>query len=121
MASAVIGMLVAIYQSMQERKYDAALMRVMGASKATLVKQILIEAGLLLAAGIAGGLLISHLTLAALPMLAHGLKDIGFAPLHFLAAEISVAVGLFVSGLLVALLPALAAYRVDVSRTLARG
>jgi putative ABC transport system permease protein len=121
MASAVIGMLVAIYQSMQERKYDAALMRVMGASKATLVKQILIEAGLLLAAGIIGGLLISHLTLAALPMLAHSLKDIGFAPLHFLAAEISVAVGLFVSGLVVALLPALAAYRVDVSRTLARG
>ena len=121
MASAVIGMLVAIYQSMQERKYDAALMRVMGASKATLVKQILIEAGLLLAAGIALGLLMSHLTLAALPMLAHSLKDIGFAPLHFLAAEISVAVGLFVSGLVVALLPALAAYRVDVSRTLARG
>ncbi len=121
MASAVIGMLVAIYQSMQERKYDAALMRVMGASKATLVKQILIEAGLLLAAGIAGGLLISHLTLAALPMLAHSLQDIGFAPLHFLAAEIFVAVGLFISGLVVALLPALAAYRVDVSRTLARG
>lgn len=121
MASAVIGMLVAIYQSMQERKYDAALMRVMGASKATLVKQILIEAGLLLAAGIIGGLLISHLTLAALPMLAHGLKDIGFVPLNFLTAEITVAVGLFVSGLFVALLPALAAYRVDVSRTLARG
>ncbi|MDX2073441.1 MAG: ABC transporter permease [Alphaproteobacteria bacterium] len=121
MASAVIGMLVAIYQSMQERKYDAALMRVMGASRGTLVKQILIEAGLLLAAGIIGGLLMSHLTLAALPMLAHGLKDIGFAPLHFLTAEISVAVGLFVAGLLVALLPALAAYRVDVSRTLARG
>jgi putative ABC transport system permease protein len=121
MASAVIGMLVAIYQSMQERKYDAALMRVMGASKATLVKQILIEAGLLLAAGIALGLLISHVALAALPVLVDGLKDIGFAPLHFLAAEISVAVGLFVLGLVVALLPALAAYRVDVSRTLARG
>lgn len=120
-ASAVIGMLVAIYQSMQERKYDAALMRVLGASKATLVKQILIEAGILMAAGIIGGLLISHLTLAALPMLAHSLQDIGFAPLHFLAAEISVAVVLFVAGLLVALLPALAAYRVDVSRTLARG
>jgi putative ABC transport system permease protein len=121
MASAVIGMLVAIYQSMQERKYDVALMRVMGASKATLVKQILIEAGLLLAAGIAGGLLISHVALAALPVLVDGLKDIGLAPLHFLTAEISVAVGLFISGLVVALLPALAAYRVDVSRTLARG
>jgi hypothetical protein len=56
-----------------------------------------------------------------LPMLVDGLKDIGFAPFHFLAAEISVAVGLFVSGLVVALIPALAAYRVDVSRTLARG
>jgi putative ABC transport system permease protein len=121
MASAVIGMLVAIYQSMQERKYDAALMRVMGASKGMLVKQVLIEAGLLLAAGILLGLVISHAALAALPMLAHSLKDIGFAPLHFLNTEIMVAAGLFVSGLVVALLPALAAYRVDVSRTLARG
>ena len=121
MASAVIGMLVAIYQSMQERKYDAALMRVMGASRGTLVKQILIEAGLLLTSGILGGLLMSHLMLAALPMFATGLKDIGFAPLNFLTAEIAIAIGLFVSGLLVALLPALAAYRVDVSRTLARG
>lgn len=121
MASAVVGMLVAIYQSMQERKYDAALMRVMGASKATLVKQILIEAGLLLVTGIALGLLLSHLTLAVLPMLAIEIKDIGFTPLHFLAAEITVAIVLFVLGLVVALLPALAAYRVDVSRTLARG
>jgi len=121
MASAVIGMLVAIYQSMQERKYDAALMRVMGASRGTLVKQILIEAGLLLAAGLLLGLVISHAALAVLPMLAHNLKDIGFAPLHFLATEIAVAAGLFVLGLVVALLPALAADRVDVSRTLARG
>ncbi len=121
MASAVIGMLVAIYQSMQERKYDAALMRVMGASKGMLVKQIIIETGLLLAAGIVLGLAISHGMLAVLPMLAHNLKDMGFAPLHFLPTEISVAAGLFILGLIVALLPALAAYRVDVSRTLARG
>lgn len=121
MVSAVIGMLVAIYQSMQERKYDAALMRVMGASKAMLVKQILIESGILLAFGIIAGLLLSHLALAALPVMVDGLKDMGFTPLYFLPSELAIAAGLWVAGLVVALLPALAAYRVDVSRTLARG
>ena len=119
MASAVIGMLVAIYQSMQERKYDAALMRVMGASRAMLVKQILIETGLLLALGIITGLLLSHALLAALPMLVSEMRDVGFAAFHFLPVEMSFAAGLFITGLVVALLPALAAYRVDVSRTLA--
>lgn len=120
MASAVIGMLVAVYQSMQERRYDAALMRIMGASRITLVKQIVIEIGILLAVGILAGLFISHLALAALPVMLDSLKDMGFAPFYFLPAEISIAAGLFVIGLIVALLPALAAYRVDVSRTLTR-
>lgn len=120
MASAVIGMLVAIYQSMQERKTDLALMRVLGASKAILVKQVLLEAGLLLVAGIFGGLILGHAALAVLPTISPSLRDIGFMPVRLLAEEVCIVAGLLVAGLTVALLPALAAYRVDVSRTLAK-
>lgn len=119
--SAVAGMLVAIYQSMQERRYDLALMRVLGGSKAMLMRQVVMETGLLLAAGILGGLFLSHAGLALLPLFSAQLKDVGFTPLRLLPEEIAVAAGLLVAGLLVALLPALAAYRVDVSQTLARG
>ncbi len=118
--SAVIGMLVAIYQSMQERKTDIALMRVLGASKATLVKQVVLEAGVLLVAGILAGLLLSHAALAVLPSLSTSLKAVGFVPLRLLVEEIYVVAGLLIAGLIVALLPALTAYRVDVSRTLAK-
>lgn len=118
--SAIAGMLVAVYQSMLERRLDIALMRVLGAPKEMLMKQILLETGLLLAVGILGGLLVSHVALAVLPSLSAQLASMGFAPLHLLPAEIGLAAGLLVSGLCVALLPALAAYRVDVSRTLAK-
>jgi len=118
--SALAGMLVAVYQSMLERRVDIALMRVLGASKGMLMKQIILEAGLLIAAGIGAGLVLSHAALAALPSLSAQLANMGFMPLQLLPGEISMAAGLLIAGLCVALLPALAAYRVDVSRTLAK-
>lgn len=119
--SAVIGMMVAIYQSMQERRYDLALMRVLGASRGVLMRQLVLESGLLLLAGILAGLVISRAVLACLPALSSQMADVGLMPLELLPQEIAAAAGLFVGGLLVAMIPALSAYRVDVSRTLARG
>ena len=119
-ASAVVGMLVAIYQSMQERRYDMALMRVLGAPRNVLMRQVLIETAILLAAGIAGGLLASHVVLAVLPSFLPQLANLAFSPFALLKEEWIAAAGLFAGGLLVALLPAISAYRMDVSRTLAR-
>lgn len=118
--SAVVGMLIAVYQSMQERKTNIALMRLLGASKSALAKQIVLESGMLLITGILGGLVLSHAGLAMLPFVSTQFKDIGFMPISFLATEIYVVTSLMVAGLTVALLPALTAYRVDVSRTLAK-
>jgi putative ABC transport system permease protein len=121
MLSAILGMLIALYNAMQERQYDTALMRVMGASKATVMKQIVLEVGLLLLIGAVGGLFISHLTLSLLSILFDNLRDVGFTPFVFLASEVYVIFGLLFVGLLVSLIPALTAYRVDVSHTLSRG
>jgi len=118
--SALAGMLVAVYQSMLERRVDIALMRVLGASKGMLMKQIVLEVGLLIAAGIGAGLVLSHAALAVLPSLSAQLANMGFTPLQLLPGEVGMAMGLLIAGLCVALLPALAAYRVDVSRTLAK-
>jgi putative ABC transport system permease protein len=118
--SALAGMLVAVYQSMLERRVDIALMRVLGASRGMLMKQVVLEAGLLIAAGIGAGLVLSHVALAMLPSLSAQLANMGFTPLQLLPGEIGMAAGLLIAGLCVALLPALAAYRVDVSRTLAK-
>lgn len=119
-ASAVLGMLVALYQSMRERRYDVALMRVMGASRRTIVVQMLIEAALLLVLGSLLGLALSYGVMALLPVLSAQMSDLGFVPLALLPTELAVVAGVMVSGLLVAVMPALAAYRVDVSRILSK-
>ena len=49
-ASAGLGVLIALSNAMQERRYDLAVMRTLGASRRTLFAQPLLE-GLLLAAG----------------------------------------------------------------------
>lgn len=121
MVSAAVGMLVAIYQSMRERRIDIALMRVMGAPKIMLVKQIMIEAGLLLLAGIVMGLCLSHALLALLPWMFEPFGDMRFMPLQLLAEEIYSVAALLVAGLCVAALPALTVYRIDVSQILSRG
>jgi putative ABC transport system permease protein len=118
--SAVLGMLVALFQSMQARKVDLSLMRALGASKFTLLKQIIVETGLLLVAGLLAGLALCHLALLVLPKFIPQLRDFGMGPFQFLPSEFMMLAGLLISGLIVALIPALTAYRTDVSKTLAR-
>jgi len=121
MASAVVGMLVALYQSMQARRYDLAIMRVLGGTKATLIKQVLLESLILLAAGIALGLLLSHGALGLLPHLSAQLATLKLNAFAFLPEELMACSGLLLAGLLVSVLPAFSIYRMDVSRILAHG
>ncbi|MFO0388776.1 MAG: ABC transporter permease [Alphaproteobacteria bacterium] len=119
-ASAVIGLLVSIYQSMQQRTYDIALMRCFGAPAGTIVKQIMCEITLLLFFGIILGIGLGHVSLWLLPEILAPLKDFHLNPALLLKEEMALAAVIFFSGTLVSLIPAFMAYRVDVSRTLAR-
>ncbi len=119
MAISAISVFVSLYNSLKERKYDLAIMRTMGASKAKLFLIIITEGVCLTVIGSVTGLLLGHLTLQ---LIGH-YEDSTQAKLSggiFLVQETYlVGVG-FGIGLLASLLPAIQAYRSNISKILAQ-
>jgi putative ABC transport system permease protein len=118
-AISLIGMLVALLQSVMQRRYEMALMRALGARRRTLAALVLIETALLLLAALALGFALSRLAMLWMPQLSPQLAAMGAWPLAPMASELLVAGGLGVAGLVIALMPAMLLYRSDVSRLLA--
>ncbi len=112
------SMFISLYASLKDRKYEIALMRVGGASRAKLFLMIILEGVLIAILGIIIGLFFSHL---GMQMMAAGLEEnyrYTFTGFLFLTEEIYLVLGTLVIGFLAAVLPALQAYRVDISTTL---
>jgi putative ABC transport system permease protein len=64
-ASAAVGLFVALTQALDERRYDLAIMRALGASRGTVVAVLLIESLLLAATGLVIGLVLAHVLAAS--------------------------------------------------------
>ncbi len=114
-----ISILVSIYNSMNERTRDIAVMRALGASRDTVLAVILCEACLI---AVCGGLLgwVGGHAIAALasPTIEGrtGVK-ISFLSIHY-PNELWIIPSLVIVGILAGLIPALVAYRTDVSKSL---
>lgn len=118
-ASAALGVFIALYNATQQRRYDLAVMRSLGASPAKLMGQILLEALVLALAGTVLGLAAGHVVTELLGRLlpeaaAMGLTGFAWEPAEFLIVLLVLAVGA-----VAALLPAVRAYRTDIAKTLA--
>ncbi|HXA46273.1 MAG TPA: FtsX-like permease family protein, partial [Burkholderiaceae bacterium] len=117
--SAGLSMFVALYNAMEERKTDLAILRTLGAAPAKLFSLLLFE-GLLLALG--GALLGWILGHVAVEVLGRALSDdqnmsmSGWVSSPDEAWLLAVALAV---GLLAALIPAIRAYRTDIATTLA--
>jgi len=118
-AISLIGMLVALMQSVIQRRYEMALMRALGARRNVLLRLVLMEAALLLAAAIMLGFVLSRIALGLMPGLSPQLAAVGVWQVAPMASELVVIALLFVSGLIISLMPAILLYRSDVSRLLA--
>jgi putative ABC transport system permease protein len=113
-----IGIMVAIYSSMSDRRRDIAIMRSLGARRSTVLAVILLESILLSVGGGLLGWLLGHSLIAlAGPWV---LAETGFAlgSALFTWQEMVLLPGLVVLASLVGFLPALAAYRTDVAKAL---
>lgn len=113
-----IGIMVSIYNSMSDRRRDIAVMRALGARRATVLNVILLESMLLsLGGGLAGWLLGHTLIAAASPWV---LAYTGFAmgAVSFTWQEMALLPALVVLATLVGYLPALDGYRTDVAKAL---
>jgi len=116
-----MGIMVSIYNSMSDRRHEIAIMRSLGASRATVMVVVLLESILLSLGGGALGLLLGHGLIGALgPAIAQS-TSIQVSMFHFQWVELVLIPGLVALASIVGYLPAVAAYRTDVAKSLASG
>ncbi|MDR0391705.1 MAG: ABC transporter permease [Planctomycetaceae bacterium] len=113
-----IGMMVSIYNSMNERRQEIAIMRALGAKRSTVMLVILFESILLSLCGGLIGIVIGHSLIAVLGPIIASAVMIVVNPLHFQLAELILIPGLVLLASLVGYLPAVVAYRTDVAQSL---
>jgi putative ABC transport system permease protein len=119
--SAGLSVFIALYNALEERRYDLAVMRALGASPRKLMALLLFEGLLLALIGAVLGIILGHVLTEVLGFAlkqAHQPEVTGWIwyPGELWLVVVALAVGAFA-----ALLPAWRAYRTDIAGTLARG
>lgn len=115
-----ISIFIALYNTLKERKYEFALLRVSGASRLQLLSLVLFESILLCFTGFILGTIVGRIALALISSTTDEQYKMTFDPFAFIWEKegILFIVTIFV-GILAALIPAVKAYRLNISKTLA--
>jgi putative ABC transport system permease protein len=114
-----LSIFIALYNSLKERKYDLAIMRSMGAGKGKLLISILLEGSILTLLGSVIGILMGHGVLLLMGNVLEETKKAGISGVVFYPEEWIILVGSLLLGILCAVIPAIQAYRTDISKVLA--
>ncbi len=114
----VLSILVAIYNTMNERRREVAILRAIGASRKTVFGAIVGEAAVLTLRGALLGVVLGHMLVAVASTRVE--QAAGFRPdaFTFLPIEAAVVLVVCLGGALAGLVPALKAYRTDVAANL---
>jgi putative ABC transport system permease protein len=118
MVISFISIFISLFNSMRERRYELALMRTMGGTRATLFALIIQEGLLLVVLGYAIGLLLSRAGLIVLSNFMkesfhYGLDNLAITSQELALLGLTLLVGLLASGI-----PARQALKIDISKTL---
>ncbi len=115
-----ISIFIALFNTLKERKAEFALMRVNGAKRMQLLKVVMIESLLLCTVGFIFGTILGRVALIFLSNSSEEDFKMSFNPFEFLWQKegILFLITLFV-GFIAALIPAIKAYNLNISKTLA--
>lgn len=116
-----ISVFISLYNSLKARKYELALMRTMGGTRATLFRLIVLEGLWLVFIGFVLGMILSRVGLIVLSNAMednfhYSLTDISIHTSELILLGVTLLVGIVAS-----LLPAVRAFRIDISKTLSNG
>lgn len=114
-----VGVFVSIYNSMAERRREIAIMRALGASRATVMLVILAESTLLCLGGGLLGLLLGHGLVYVTSPMVEARTGLLMNPFAFEQLELALLPVLIVLASIAGLIPAISAYRTDVASNLA--
>jgi putative ABC transport system permease protein len=116
-----LSIFIALYNALKERRYDLAVMRSLGASQTKLFALVMLEGLLIALAGSLFGIVLGHAMAESIGYLGEEAEQAAFTGLIFLAEEWLILGGALLIGALTALIPAIGAYRTDISSVLAKG
>lgn len=118
--SAALSMFVALYNALEERKTDLAILRTLGAPPRKLMLLLLAEGMTLALAGALLGWVFGHAAVEVLGRVLAADQNLTLSGWIVVQEEAWLALVALCVGLAAALLPALRAYRTDIAMTLAR-
>lgn len=116
-----LSIFIALYNALKERQYDLAVMRSLGASRSKLFVHVILEGMIITTIGCLVGLLLGH---GALFILSHYFVQpgqMGISTYTIVPEELYILMGSLCIGLFAAVLPAVYAYKTDISKVLAQG
>ena len=121
MLAAGLSVFIALLNALEERRYDLAVMRMLGATPARLMGLMLLEGSLLAVAGGIAGLALGHLMTEALGAALRQAQQAAVTGWAWSEQEWWLLAASLGVGILAALVPAWRAYRTDVAPVLAEG
>ncbi len=120
-AASAIGLFVALTQALDERRYDLAIMRALGAPRGKIVAVLLLESVMLAALGLALGLAVAHGVTAHVGVWLPAATPLETGAWTWRREEWGVVALALGAGIMATWIPAWRAYGLDVSATLADG
>ena len=114
-ATAILGMVTAIFTTLNERRREMAILRSVGARPATVIGLLASEAGILTLAGVVAGVGLLYLALVGVSPILDRTYGLRLAVEWPRWGEIQVLGGIVLAGFLAGLLPALKAYRLSLA------
>jgi putative ABC transport system permease protein len=114
-----LSVFIALYNTLKERRYELALLRTLGAGRWKLCLLVLLESGMLCLAGFAGGWALSRAAMAWVGRAAEqSYKMSADQTAWFTMQDARLLLAALGIGLAAALIPALKAYSMDISKAL---
>ena len=113
-----LSVFISLFSALKDRKYELALLRVMGGSRFQIFLLILMEGILLALIGSLLGLVLSHVGMEAFAGYMESQYRYQFDGLRWLLEENYLLIGALIIGILAAIIPAIQASRADISNTL---
>ncbi len=121
MGAALLALAVALINALEERRYDLAIMRLLGASRTQVAALLLLEAWLLAAAALAAGFVVGLLAVQVAGAWLAQARSFALTPFTWTTELAAVVAAALAVATVAALVPAWRASRMDVHATLAQG